>query len=116
MAQPYGGRSSQFTRDVSYPRRLSKNDLDALNKGLLTAVGMAALKKNDALHDQHQKDTQDIAHLDQQMTDLSTQLSALSARYATLKGLYSSASEDASDVAIEMEIDEWMDTGSPEKG
>lgn len=115
LAQPYGGRSRQFTRDVSYPRRLSKNDLDALNKGLLTAVGMAALKKkNDALHDQHQKDTQDIVRLDQQTADLSAQLSALNARYATLKGFYASASGGALDVAIETEIDDWMDTGIPE--
>jgi len=112
LARPYGGRSRQFKRDIAYPRRLSKNDTDALEKGLLTAIGMAALKKkNDTLYDQNQKDTLAIANLAQQIEDANMQLSELRERYALLKSLYQGASGTTSDQAVEDEIDEWISAG-----
>ncbi|HDL6874230.1 TPA: type II toxin-antitoxin system PemK/MazF family toxin [Yersinia enterocolitica] len=112
LAQPYNGRSRTFKRDIAYPRRLSKNDTDALEKGLLTTIGMAALKKkNDVLYAQNEKDKHAIANLTQQSEDATMQLSELRKRYAVLKSLYQGTSGTTSDPAVEDEIDEWISAG-----
>lgn len=49
-AKDMKSRDRRFRRDESYYRKLSTNDLHALEEGLLAAVGMASLrKKNDTL-------------------------------------------------------------------
>lgn len=115
LAQPYNVRSREFKRDVNYTRRLSKNDLIALDKGLLSAVGMAALKrKNDDLYEQNKKDIHAIADLTQQAGDTTAQHSELIKRYTLLKYLYQGASGAESIQAVDEEIEEWIAAGVQE--
>lgn len=113
LARPYNGGSRQYTRDIGYQRRLSKNDTNALDKGLLTAIGMAGLKKkNDTLFEQNQKDMLAITILTQQAEDAKIQLTELRKRYEILKNSFKEAYGLESDNEVEAQIDEKISTGN----
>lgn len=114
LARPHDGSSRQYTRDISYHRRLSKNDTDALDKGLLTAIGMAGLKrKNDTLFANYQEANCTITTLTQRAEDAMTELVELKKRDEILKNLFKEAYGITSD-EVEDQINARIFTGGQE--
>lgn len=109
-------RGKTYRRDESYYRKLSKNDLAALEDGLLSAVGMSRLKKKiDVL----------VADIDQlnQVCDTATsklkaqaiteeqlrsQLQLLQSKYEILANLYLPSSEHSTVVDVDKEVIEYL--------
>ncbi|WP_313678801.1 type II toxin-antitoxin system PemK/MazF family toxin [Pantoea vagans] len=108
LARPYNSRVREFSRDVTYQRRITKNDLAALETGLLTGIGMAALKKkNDTLYAKLQQNTSVIDDL----TQKNQELESIKARYECIKRLYMETAALASDDEVESEITDWLKEG-----
>ncbi|MBK5017260.1 type II toxin-antitoxin system PemK/MazF family toxin [Pantoea sp. S62] len=115
LERKWQGTTRQYVRSQSYPRKLSPNDMTALDKGLLTAMGLANLQKtNDKFFAQIQSDKLIIEDLTQKHVDSSQEVDQLKAKYAALKKLYQAIGAADSDEAVEGEVDEWLKVGFDE--
>lgn len=109
-------RERTYRRDESYYRKLSKNDLAALEDGLLSAVGMSRLKKKiDVLVadiDQLNQvcDTANSQLKAQATTEeqLRNQLQLLQSKYEILANLYLLGSEHRSVADVDKEVIEYL--------
>lgn len=112
-----------FRRDDAYIRKISPNDLRALEDGLLTAVGMSALKKrNQELLNENANSRQTRATFDARQAELTTQLadtryaesllqselSLLKQKHRILSELYLSASEHTAVDGVDAEVAEYL--------
>ncbi|HFK9547739.1 TPA: type II toxin-antitoxin system PemK/MazF family toxin [Enterobacter hormaechei] len=106
----------KFRRDESYNRKLSTNDLHALEEGLLTAVGMASLrKKNDTLLGERDRLKNSLDEQGQMLVSTSHALEQtcilhddFKKRYEVLVQLYLASSGHTSLQSIEAEISEYL--------
>lgn len=106
----------QFRRDESYFRKISKNDLIALEGGLLSAVQMASLRtKHDKLLEEIERErdvvVQQVAQLESLRSteqQLSAELEQLRKKYQILAGLHLPSSEHTSQEELEQEIAEFL--------
>lgn len=106
------GKTRQYLRRQSYPRNISRNDMTALDKGLLTAIGLVNLQKTkDKLFDQTQIDKGIIDGLTKTNDAVSQEVEQLRSRYAVLKRLYQASVSGTSDQKVETEVDEWLQLG-----
>lgn len=106
------GKTRQYLRRPSYPRTLTRNDMSALEKGLLTAIGLVSLQKTkDKLFEQTQRDKEIIDDLTRTNDSVSQEAEQLKTRYAVLKRLYQASASGTSDDKVEAEIDEWLQLG-----
>ncbi|EML5829858.1 hypothetical protein RI831_003336 [Enterobacter hormaechei] len=109
-------RDRRFRRDESYYRKLSTNDLHALEEGLLAAVGMASLrKKNDTLLGERDRLKNSLDEQDQMLVSTSHALEQtrtlhddFKKRYEVLLQLYLASSGHTSLQSIEAEISEYL--------
>lgn len=102
-------RERSFRRDQSYYRRISYNDLRALEQGMLTAIGMAALsKKNDTLLLERDEQKNIIEELGEELDQSGAELDDLRKKYHILAQLYLSTSQHACLQTIDEEVLEYM--------
>lgn len=115
-AKDMKSRDRRFRRDESYYRKLSTNDLHALEEGLLAAVGMASLrKKNDTLLGERDRLKNSLDEQDQMLVSTSHALEQtrtlhddFKKRYEVLLQLYLASSGHTSLQSIEAEISEYL--------
>lgn len=128
MARDIRTSTRSFRRDDSYHRKLSPNDLRALEEGLLTAVGMSVLKKrnqellteNDtarqavkALQDRQEELTALLAASEDAERALRGELSLMSEKQRILCELYMGASPHSTVKAVEEEVAEYLQLDDP---
>lgn len=112
LARPFNSKVREFSRDTDYQRRLSRNDIQALETGLLTGIGMAELKKkSDSLYQKVQQNNVVIDDLEQRASLVNQELEEIKARYKCLKIMYMSSERLESDDDVETEISEWLQEG-----
>ncbi|MDF7630730.1 type II toxin-antitoxin system PemK/MazF family toxin [Erwiniaceae bacterium L1_55_4] len=117
----YGTRT--FRRDQSYFRKLSGNDLKALEDGLLAAVGMSSLKRrNQDLLAENKAAQTEVQKMNVQITRLAELLAAsqdterrllgdttlLATKYRILEALYRGAAGNPAPEEVEAEILEYL--------
>ena len=108
-SRDYKGRDRAYRRDITFSRRLSRNDERALDRGLLAAVGMYSLReKLDTLIQRESERESDLGIAQQDLMQAQKALTALRARHYILSGLYQAASGFALRKDVEHEIDEYM--------
>lgn len=110
LARSPGSRDRAYRRDEGYPRRLSANDMAALDDGLLSAIGLVRLReKIDRLETARAQAHQYGERLEQDNARLAAALAEAQKKNGVLSSLYLPHSGAGSVDALEAEIAEYMD-------
>lgn len=108
-SRDHKGRDRTYRRDESFGRRLSRNDMKALEQGLLAAVGMYSLQeKLDRTIQNGQMQSAELEELRPEVETVREELAELRDKYRILSGLYQASSGHATKEDVEQEIIEYM--------
>ena len=98
--------SKTFSANYRYPRKLSRNDLIALDNGLLSLIGMPKLKENHInLSNENKEKNKELIESQEKNKTLAENIAMLENKFAILMSLYAGGRpfED-----VNTEIDEFM--------
>ncbi|MDR8481454.1 type II toxin-antitoxin system PemK/MazF family toxin [Serratia nevei] len=108
-SRDHKGRDRTYRRDESFGRRLSRNDMKALDQGLLAAVGMYSLQeKLDRTIQNGQMQSAELEELRPEVEAIREELAELRDKYRILSGLYQASSGHATREDVEHEVIEYM--------
>lgn len=115
-ARDIKSKTLKFYRNESYMRKLSKNDFEALEVGLLTAIGSASLreKKNaliielEATQEHIKEQKSEYADLQTELIELKAELDKMAERENIFKQLYLPHVKEKSMEGVELEVAEYM--------
>ncbi|HBY5172601.1 TPA: type II toxin-antitoxin system PemK/MazF family toxin [Klebsiella quasipneumoniae subsp. similipneumoniae] len=108
-SRDHKGRDRTYRRDESFGRRLSRNDMKALEQGLLAAVGMYSLQEK--LNRTIRNDQMQLAELEALRPEVETireELVELRDKYRILSDLYQASSGHATREDVEQEVIEYI--------
>ncbi|EOG8149845.1 type II toxin-antitoxin system PemK/MazF family toxin [Citrobacter cronae] len=108
-SRDHKGRDRTYRRDESFGRRLSRNDMKALEQGLLAAVGMYSLQEK--LNRTFRNDQMQLAELEALRPEVETireELVELRDKYRILSDLYQASSGHATREDVEQEVIEYI--------
>lgn len=115
-AKDLKSKALQFRRDESYKRKLSKNDFDALEAGLLTAIGFGSLREKkislmaelNTVNTEIKEQKNQNGTLQKELIELKAKLEDMQKRDDIFKQLYLPFAKEKSMAGIESEIAEYM--------
>jgi uncharacterized protein YifN (PemK superfamily) len=108
-SRDHRGKDRAYRRDESFGRRLSRNDMKAIDQGLLVAVGMHPLQdKLDRSIQNGQTQTAELEVLRPEVETLRKEHAELSEKYSILSDLYQATSGYPTRDDIEQEVLEYM--------
>lgn len=108
-SRDHKGRDRTYRRDESFSRRLSRNDMKALEQGLLAAVGMYSLQeKLDRTIQNCQLQSAELEELRPEVEAIREELTELRDKYRILSDLYQASSGHVTREDVEQEVIEFM--------
>lgn len=103
------GRDRTYRRDQTFSRKLSNNDMKALDQGLLAAVRMHSIQeKLDRVIQSDQAQSAELGGLRPEVETLRKERADLMAKYRILSELYQVAARYATKEDVEKEVMDYM--------